>query len=115
MINRFKSQVIQIFRTHSLPRWLVFLIDTSTVLITFLFAYLLRFNLVVKAFSFAQAFHQALFVLLVYAIIMIILKSYHFSLTTSNQADYNQLSGFLDTNPADGYRMLGRVWVDKKG
>ena len=76
MINRFKSQVIQIFRTHSLPRWLVFLIDTATVLITFLFAYLLRFNLVVKAFSFAQAFHQALFVLLVYAIIMIILKSY---------------------------------------
>jgi len=76
MINKFKSQAVQIFRTHSLPRWLVFLIDISTVLVSFMFAYLLRFNLVVKAFSLTQAFHQALFVLLVYAIIMIILKSY---------------------------------------
>ena len=39
----------------------------------------------------------------------------HFSITASNQADYIQPSGFPFTNPADGYRMLGRVWVDKKG
>src|SRR5664280_793613 len=76
MINKFKSQATQIFRTHSLPRWLVFVIDNATVLFSFLFAYLLRFNLVMKAFSFTQAFQQALFVLFVYAIIMIILKSY---------------------------------------
>jgi FlaA1/EpsC-like NDP-sugar epimerase len=76
MINKFKSQVIQIFRKHSLPRWLVFLIDAGTVLASFFFAYLLRFNLVLKAFSFTMAFHQALFSLAVFATIMIILKSY---------------------------------------
>ena len=76
MINKFKSQVVAIFRRHSLPRWLVFLIDTGTVLVSFFFAYLLRFNLVLRAFSFTLAFHQALFALAVFAIIMIFLKSY---------------------------------------
>jgi FlaA1/EpsC-like NDP-sugar epimerase len=76
MINKFKSQVVSIFRKHSLPRWLVFIIDTATVLISFFFAYLLRFNLVLKAFSFTLAFHQALFALAVFASIMILLKSY---------------------------------------
>lgn len=76
MINKFKTQVIQIFRRHSLPRWLVFSIDTGTVLVTFLFAYLLRFNLVLKAFSFPVAFHQSLFALCVFALIMIFMKSY---------------------------------------
>lgn len=54
----------------------MFLIDTITVLVSFLFAYLLRFNLVLRAFSFTLAFHQAVFALIVFAIIMIFMKSY---------------------------------------
>jgi FlaA1/EpsC-like NDP-sugar epimerase len=76
MINKFKSQAIQIFKKHSLPRWLVFVIDSGTVLLTFLFAYLLRFNLVMGAFRIDKAWHQALFVLFVYAAVMLFVKSY---------------------------------------
>jgi FlaA1/EpsC-like NDP-sugar epimerase len=76
MINKFKSQAIQIFKKHSLPRWLVFVIDSGTILLTFLFAYLLRFNLVMGSFSIDKAWHQALFVLFVYAAVMLFVKSY---------------------------------------
>jgi FlaA1/EpsC-like NDP-sugar epimerase len=76
MINKFKSSITRVFKQYSLPRWLVFMIDSGTVLVTFLFAYLLRFNLVMKAFRFDQAWHQALLVFGIYAVVMIIVKSY---------------------------------------
>lgn len=76
MINKFKSQIIKLFKRHSLPRWLVFVIDSGTVLLTFLFAYLLRFNLVMNAFSIEKAWHQSFLVLSVYVIVMLFVKSY---------------------------------------
>jgi|WetSurSiteA1Bulk_404760.scaffolds.fasta_scaffold00362_10 FlaA1/EpsC-like NDP-sugar epimerase len=76
MINTFRSRITQIFKKHSLPRWLVFLIDSGTILLTFLFSYLLRFNLVMGAFSLDRAWNQALFVLLIYVIVMLFIKSY---------------------------------------
>lgn len=76
MINRFKRQVIQIFRRHSLPRWVVFAIDAAAVYFTFLFAYLLRFNLVMSAVKFDLAVDQAFIVLGVYMFWMLIFKPY---------------------------------------
>jgi FlaA1/EpsC-like NDP-sugar epimerase len=76
MIATFKEKVIKVFRNHSLPRWLVFLIDISTVFFSFLIAYMLRYNFEVDALEISTAFRQAYFVLLVYAVFILVLKSY---------------------------------------
>jgi FlaA1/EpsC-like NDP-sugar epimerase len=76
MINTLKYRTIQIFRNHSLPRWLVLMIDIFAVFITFLFAYLLRYNLEPETFSWILAIKQALLVCLVYMVFMLFFKSY---------------------------------------
>jgi FlaA1/EpsC-like NDP-sugar epimerase len=76
MINRLKHRTIQIFRNHSLPRWLVLVIDISAVFFTFLFAYLLRYNLELHTFSIKLAIIQALLVCVLYLVFMLLFKSY---------------------------------------
>jgi len=76
MINKFRKQIITIFRKYSLPRWLVLTIDSAVVYATFLFAYLLRFNLVIPEVRIDTALSQAWIVLGVYLIFMLIFKSY---------------------------------------
>ena len=68
MIQAFKEKVINVFKNHSLPRWLVFLIDSATVYFSFLIAYMLRYNFEIYTFEISTAFRQALLVLFVYAI-----------------------------------------------
>ena len=76
MIDRFKYKTIQIFRSYSLPRWLVLGIDLSAVFLTFLFAYMLRYNMEFYLFSMGFALKQAVMVGLVYMISMFLFKSY---------------------------------------
>ncbi len=76
MINRLKYRTIQVFKKYSLPRWLVLVIDISAVFLSFLLAYLLRFNLVLNAFNMQQAVNQAFFVSAVYLVFMLLFKSY---------------------------------------
>lgn len=76
MINTFKYRLIQLFKKHSLPRWLVLVIDALFVFVCFIFAYFLRFNLELSAFSISHALNQAALVSLVYIMFMLILKSY---------------------------------------
>ena len=76
MIAAFKEQVIKVFRNHSLPRWLVFFIDSGTVYFSFLIAYILRYNFEVTSFNIDLALRQGVFVLGVYAIFILIFKSY---------------------------------------
>lgn len=76
MIKRFKHRTTQIFRNHSLPRWLVLVIDIIAVFITFVFAYLLRYNFESYKFSWSLSLYQALLVCFVYFVFMLILKSY---------------------------------------
>jgi FlaA1/EpsC-like NDP-sugar epimerase len=76
MINILKGKIIEIFRNHSLPRWLVFLIDSSTVYFSFLIAYILRYNFEVNTFNIALAERQGVFVLGVYAIFILVFQSY---------------------------------------
>ena len=76
MLATFKKAVIKIFKKHSLPRWLVFLIDSGTVFFSFLIAYMLRYNFEVYTFDISTVFRQAFFVLVVYATFILIFKSY---------------------------------------
>jgi FlaA1/EpsC-like NDP-sugar epimerase len=76
MIKKFKHRTTQIFKKHSLPRWLVLVIDITIVFITFVFAYLLRYNFESYKFSWSLSLYQAILVCLVYFAFMLILKSY---------------------------------------
>ena len=76
MINRLKYRTIQIFRNHSLPRWLVLVIDVFAVFFTFLLAYLLRYNLEFDTFSMNFAIGQGFLVCAVYLVFMLLFKSY---------------------------------------
>jgi FlaA1/EpsC-like NDP-sugar epimerase len=76
MIETIKGRVIWVFKNHSLPRWLVLLLDLSTVFFSFLIAYMLRYNFDVYTFEISMVFRQAFFVLVVYALFILIFKSY---------------------------------------
>jgi FlaA1/EpsC-like NDP-sugar epimerase len=76
MINKAKLEIIKFFRNYSLPRWMVLFIDISAVFFTFIFAYLLRFNLELHTFIFKTAVLQALLVCSGYMIFMLLFKSY---------------------------------------
>ena len=55
------------FRKHSLPRWMVFAFDGVVVYITFLFAYVLRYNFIIE-FNIGVALRQGLVVVAVFSI-----------------------------------------------
>ncbi len=76
-IREFLRKIIsEIFRKHSMPRWMLFLHDTAAVFLTFLFAYLLRFNLAPGDFEMNQAIIHGLIALFVYTVFMLIFRSY---------------------------------------
>jgi FlaA1/EpsC-like NDP-sugar epimerase len=76
MIETIKGRIFQVFRDHSLPRWLVLLIDMSVVYFSFLIAYMLRFNFATYMFELPTVFKQAFLVLAVYTFFMVVFKSY---------------------------------------
>lgn len=72
----FITEVRSFFHKYSVPRWLIFFIDSLAVFITFLFAYLLRFNLIPSAFSFSLALKHGLVVLAIYSGYALVFRSY---------------------------------------
>jgi FlaA1/EpsC-like NDP-sugar epimerase len=76
MIAAFKEKIIRVFKNHSLPRWLVFLIDSGTVFFSFLIAYMLRYNFEVSTLNISNVFRQSYLVLVVYVIFILVFKSY---------------------------------------
>ena len=76
MVNKLKYITIQLFKKHSLPRWLVLLIDIGAVFISFIVAYLLRYNFESYTFSLLFSTVQGLFVCSVYLGFMFLFKSY---------------------------------------
>jgi FlaA1/EpsC-like NDP-sugar epimerase len=76
MVTQFKSRMILIFRNHSLPRWLVLVIDMAVVYCAFLLAYMLRYNFESYPFETSTSFRQAWLVLFVYTMFMLGFKSY---------------------------------------
>jgi len=71
-----RLKVSDIFHRYSLPRWMLLFHDTGAVFIAFLFAYLLRFNLISVNFPLDQAIIHGLIALLVYSVFMVIFRSY---------------------------------------
>jgi len=63
------------FRKHSLPRWMVFGFDLVVVLVTFLFAYVLRFNFIFE-FDLGVALRQAFVVIVVFGAFEFIFRSF---------------------------------------
>ena len=76
MIETFRGKIIKVFKNHSLPRWLVFLIDSGTVYFSFFFAYMLRYNFEVYTFDISTVFRQSFLVSFVYVIFILLFKSY---------------------------------------
>ncbi len=76
MIDILKHKTIEIFRNHSLPRWFVLMTDLSAVFLTFIFAYMLRYNMELYLFSMPFALQQSALVCIVYLVAMLIFKSY---------------------------------------
>lgn len=76
MVTSFKTQVLKVFRKHSLPRWVVLFIDLGLVFVLFYIAYLLRYNLEPEYVDLGMALEQSMLVMIVYAIFMLIVKSY---------------------------------------
>ena len=76
MIETFKEKIIRVFQNHSLPRWMVFLLDITTVFFSFLIAYILRYNFEFQIINISTVFQQSFLVLAVYALSILAFKSY---------------------------------------
>ncbi len=71
-----QRKVLLLFRKYSIPRWFVFTFDILAVSVTFLFAYLLRFNFTPNDFVFSFALSHSLIALLIYGLFFLIFRSY---------------------------------------
>lgn len=76
MVKTIKGRIFEVFRRHSLPRWLVLIFDMTAVYCSFMIAYLLRFNFEVSSFDVQLAFRQGIIVLVVNTFYMLLFKSY---------------------------------------
>jgi len=76
MIEKLKSRVFYLFRNHSLPRWLVLLLDMCAVYFSFLIAYILRYNFEIYTYEISLSLKQAFLVLAVYSFFMLIFRSF---------------------------------------
>ena len=71
-----RSKASDFFHKYSVPRWMLFIHDCGAVFVSFLFAYLLRFNLAAGDFPMNQAVIHGLIALFVYTVFMLIFRSY---------------------------------------
>ncbi len=71
-----REKASDIFRRYSVPRWMLFMHDTTVVFITFLAAYILRFNMVLGDLEWAEVLSHSVLTALIYVLIILITKSY---------------------------------------
>jgi len=71
-----RIKAIDLFQKYSIPRWMVFVLDNLAVFLTFLFAYILRFNFVLSDFERNLAINHALITVSVYGAFVLIFRSY---------------------------------------
>jgi FlaA1/EpsC-like NDP-sugar epimerase len=76
MITNLKNRIYHVFTNHSLPRWMVLLIDMSVVFFSFLIAYILRYNFETTSIDVPLSLRQGLWVLCIYTFFMLIFRSY---------------------------------------
>jgi FlaA1/EpsC-like NDP-sugar epimerase len=71
-----RIKAIELFQKYYLPRWMVFVLDNLAVFLTFLLAYLLRFNFVLSDFELNLAISQAFVTVVIFATFGIVFRSY---------------------------------------
>jgi FlaA1/EpsC-like NDP-sugar epimerase len=72
----FQSKVKWLYQRYSIPRWMVFTMDNLLVFVTFIVAYLLRFNFELLDFSGGMAMKHAFITVAVYALFNLVFRSY---------------------------------------
>ncbi len=75
-ILNMRKKVLEFFNRHSLPRWMVFAVDSGTVFMAFLIAYLLRFNFILPGDKEHIFIYQALIATAVYTGFSLVFRSY---------------------------------------
>jgi len=75
-LNALRERTIALFNRYSLPRWIVFTMDTVSVFVIFIFAYLLRYNFTPAEISFDILMVHGLIVTAVYSIFSLVFQSY---------------------------------------
>lgn len=76
IVNFIQNRATPVIRNHYFPRWVIFIIDNLAVFLTFILAYLLRFNFATSDFYHILAFQHSLLTVSVYMLIFIIFRSY---------------------------------------
>ena len=76
MDDFFRRKALKVFLNFSMPKWIVFAIDNTAVLLVFLFAYLVRFNFASAEIDLFRAVAEGLIVTSVYMVFSLILRSY---------------------------------------
>jgi FlaA1/EpsC-like NDP-sugar epimerase len=71
-----RKKVLDFFNRHSVPRWMIFAGDVTTILIAFVIAYLLRFNFDIPEDRQGLILYQGIIVTAVYSVFCIIFRSY---------------------------------------
>ncbi len=71
-----RNTALEFFRKYSIPRWMVFLHDNLAVFITFLLAYILRFNFSIHDFNMVFAIEHAIVTFSVYCIFSLVFRPY---------------------------------------
>ncbi len=99
-----RSMASDIFHRYSLPRWMLFLHDTTAVFTAFIFAYLLRYNLIAVNFPYDQAIIHGLIALLVYAVFIVIFRSYAGLIRHTTLTDVSLV--FVSTSSATIFLMV---------
>jgi FlaA1/EpsC-like NDP-sugar epimerase len=70
------NKISYFYNRYTIPTWIVFCMDSLAVFVTFIFAYLLRFNLVPEDFSLKLSFYNGLLVVCIYALFSLLFKTY---------------------------------------
>jgi FlaA1/EpsC-like NDP-sugar epimerase len=71
-----RKKFMALFNKHPVPRWMLYILDSISVYLIFIFAYLLRYNLIAADFPMVNALKQALVVTGVYALFSFLFKSF---------------------------------------
>jgi len=76
VVEKLQPRIKWLYKRYSIPRGMVFAIDTLAVFLVFMFAYLLRFNFRLTDFGIRMALNQGLMATSIYALSSLIFQSY---------------------------------------
>jgi len=75
-LDSLRRKAMSLFNKHPIPRWMIFMLDCVSVFLIFIFAYLLRYNLIAADFRLFDAIRQGIVVTGVFACFSLIFRSF---------------------------------------